>query len=135
MLSKLEIKPRTPSPLLPTTLWKPKNPKIAQEIAAQSTLIISRIRTHASSSPTPLVGLMEQFYRGVDIVIHSTTLTAQHNQQLQAASTAAAEEDVGDGATTKTDVIDTRLISVYLWPSIKYLQYVACFVHDSVSQF
>jgi hypothetical protein len=91
MLSKLEIKPRTPSPLLPTTLWNPKTPKTAQEIAAQSTLIINRIRTHASSSPTPLVGLMEQFYRGVDIVIHSATLIAQHNEQLQAASTAAAE--------------------------------------------
>jgi hypothetical protein len=91
VLSKLEIKPRTPSPPLPTTPWNPKTPKTAQEIAAQSTLIINRIRTHASSSPTPLVGLMEQFYRGVEIVMHSATLIAQHNEQLQAANTAASE--------------------------------------------
>jgi hypothetical protein len=62
VVSKLEIKPRTPSPPLPTTLWQAKTPSNLQEIGAQSTLIINRIRTHASSSPTPLVGLMEQFY-------------------------------------------------------------------------
>jgi hypothetical protein len=76
VLSKLEIKPRTPSPSLPTTLWLPKTPSNAQEIEAQSTLIINRIRTHASSSPTPLVGLMEQFYRGVEVVVHTATLIA-----------------------------------------------------------
>jgi hypothetical protein len=91
VLSKLEIKPRTPSPPLPTAPWNPKTPKTAQEIEAQSTLIINRIRTHASSSPTPLVELMQQFYRGVEIVVHSATLIAQHNEQLQAANTAASE--------------------------------------------
>jgi hypothetical protein len=91
VLSKLEIKPRTPSPPLPTTLWLPKTPSNAQEIEAQSTLIINRIRTHASSSPTPLVGLMEQFYRGVEVVMHTATLIAQHNEQLQAANAAASE--------------------------------------------
>jgi hypothetical protein len=34
---------------------------------------------------------MEQFYRGVEIVMHSATLIAQHNEQLQAANTAASE--------------------------------------------
>jgi hypothetical protein len=91
VLSKLEIKPRTPSPSLPTTPWNPKTPKTAQEIEAQSTLIINRIQTHASSSPTPLVGLMQQFYRGVEIMMHSATLMAQHNKQLEAANTAASE--------------------------------------------
>jgi hypothetical protein len=91
VLSKLEIKPRTPSPPLPTTLWLPKTPSNAQEIEAQSTLIINRIQTHASSSPTPLVGLMEQFYQGVEVVMHTATLIAQHNKQLQAANAAASK--------------------------------------------
>jgi hypothetical protein len=34
---------------------------------------------------------MQQFYRGVEIVMHSATLIAQHNEQLQAANTAASE--------------------------------------------
>jgi hypothetical protein len=34
---------------------------------------------------------MEQFYRGVEIVMHLATLIAQHNEQLQAANTAASE--------------------------------------------
>jgi hypothetical protein len=60
-------------------LYSPSN---AREIEAQSTLIINRIRTHASSSPTPLVGLMEQFYRGVEVVMHAATLIAALSDQL-----------------------------------------------------
>jgi hypothetical protein len=93
VISKLEIKPRTPSPPLPTTPWQPKTPGNALEIEAQSTLIINRIQNHASSSPTPLVGLMQQFYRGVEIVMHSATLIAQQNEQLQAANAASTERN------------------------------------------
>jgi hypothetical protein len=91
VVSKLEIKPRTPSPPLPTTPWNPRTPKTTQEMEAQTTLIINRIRTHASSSPTPLVGLMQQFYQGIKIVMHSATLIAQHNKGLEAANAAASE--------------------------------------------
>jgi hypothetical protein len=34
---------------------------------------------------------MQQLHRGVEIVMHSATLIAQHNEQLQAANTAASE--------------------------------------------
>jgi hypothetical protein len=34
---------------------------------------------------------MEQFYRGVEIVMHLATLIAQHNKQLEAANTTASE--------------------------------------------
>jgi hypothetical protein len=34
---------------------------------------------------------MEQFYRGVEMVMHSATLIAQHNEQLEAANTTASE--------------------------------------------
>jgi hypothetical protein len=34
---------------------------------------------------------MEQFYRGVEVVMHTATLIAQHNEQLQAVNAAASE--------------------------------------------
>jgi hypothetical protein len=34
---------------------------------------------------------MQQFYRGVEIIMHSATLIAQHNKQLEAANTAASK--------------------------------------------
>jgi hypothetical protein len=34
---------------------------------------------------------MQQFYRGVEIVMHSATLIAQHNERLEAANAAASE--------------------------------------------
>jgi hypothetical protein len=66
-------------------------PNNLQETEAQSTLIINRIRTYASLSPTPLVALMQQFYWGVEIVMHLATLIAQHNERLEANNAAASE--------------------------------------------
>jgi hypothetical protein len=34
---------------------------------------------------------MEQFYQGVEVVMHTATLIAQHNEQLQAANAVASE--------------------------------------------
>jgi hypothetical protein len=36
---------------------------------------------------------MEQFYRGVEVVMHTATLIAQHNEQLQAANAASTERN------------------------------------------
>ena len=91
VLSKLEIKPRTPSPPLPSnTPWNPRTPSNAVEIGAQSTLIINRIRTYASSSPTPLVELMQQFQRGAEIMVHTGTLLADRITKLEAANANAS---------------------------------------------
>jgi hypothetical protein len=47
VLSKLEVKPRTPTPpALGPTLWQPKTPSNAWEIEAQTTLIMKRTRDH-----------------------------------------------------------------------------------------
>lgn len=52
VLSKLEVKPRTPTPPLPgTTQWSPKISSNAAEIENHSTLLRDRIERHQSSSP------------------------------------------------------------------------------------
>jgi hypothetical protein len=76
VVSKLEIKPRTPSLLLPTTLWNPRTPSNALEIEAQSTMIKNRIRTHAGSSPTALINMVQQMQKGAEMMLHNGTLLA-----------------------------------------------------------
>jgi hypothetical protein len=91
VLSKLEIKPRTPSPPLPTTSWDPRTPSNAAEIEAQSTLIKNRIRTHAGSSPTAIIKLVQQMQKGAEMIVHNGTLLASELVKQQAVATAASE--------------------------------------------
>jgi hypothetical protein len=91
VLSKLEIKPRTPSPLLPTTLWNPRTPSNALEIEAQSTLIKSRIQAHAGSSPTALINMVQQMQKGAEMMLHNGTLLAAQLLHQEAVATSATE--------------------------------------------
>ena len=91
VLSRLEIKPRTPSPSLPTTTWQPKTPSNALEIDAQSTLIFNRIRRHHSSSPASIIEMVQQFKKGAEIMVHSQVLLAARIANLEAANNAASE--------------------------------------------
>ena len=91
VLSKLEIKPRTPSPPLPTTPWDPRTPSNALELQAQSTLIKDRIRTHAGSSPTALVAMVQQMQKGAEMLVHTGTILASEVARLQAINAAASE--------------------------------------------
>jgi hypothetical protein len=76
VVSKLEIKPQTPSPLLPTTLWNPRTPSNALEIEAQSTMIKTRIQTYAGSSSTAIINIVQQMQKGAEIMLHNRTLLA-----------------------------------------------------------
>ena len=59
VLSKLEVKPRTPTPPAPgPTPWQPKTPSSAWEIEAQTTLIIKRIHNHKSLSPDSIIKMV-----------------------------------------------------------------------------
>ena len=61
VLSRLEVKPRTPTPPIPgSTPWQPKTPSNAWEIEAQTTLILKRIRDHKSSSPESILEIVLQ---------------------------------------------------------------------------
>jgi hypothetical protein len=75
VLSKLEVKPRTPTPPLPgPTTWQPKTPSNAWEIEAQTTLILKRIRDHKSSSPDSIIEMVLQVKKGSTIKVHLHTL-------------------------------------------------------------
>ena len=75
VLSRLEVKPRTPTPPLPgPTNWQPKTPTNAIEIDSQTTLIIKRIREHKSSSPNSIIKIVLQVKRGSAKRDHSHTL-------------------------------------------------------------
>lgn len=92
VLSKLEVKPRTPTPPLPgTTEWNPKTPSNAHEIKAQSTLIRDRIKRHKSSSPADILEMLEQFQKGAELMLHSQALLAARVVGLEKANKAASE--------------------------------------------
>jgi hypothetical protein len=91
VVSKLEIKPRTPSPLLPTTLWNPRTPSNALEIEAQSTMIKNCIQTHAGSSPTALINMVQQMQKGAEMMLHNGTLLAAQLLHQEAVATSATE--------------------------------------------
>jgi hypothetical protein len=93
VLSKLEIKPRTPSPPLPITPWNPRTPSNAVELEAQSTLIKNYIQTYTGSSPTALINMVQQMEKGAAILVHSGTLLASEVLRLQAVNAASTERN------------------------------------------
>jgi hypothetical protein len=77
VLSKLDIKLRTPTPPAPeTTLWETKTPSNARELEAQSTMIRSRIQRHQDSSPTSIIAAFDQLQKGAAMMTHSIALMA-----------------------------------------------------------
>jgi hypothetical protein len=92
VLSKLEVKPRTPTPPAPgPTAWQPKTPSNAIEIDSQTTLIIKRIRDHKSSSPDSIIEMILQVKKGSTLKDHSHTLLEARVATLEAANNAASE--------------------------------------------
>jgi hypothetical protein len=92
VLSKLDVKVRTPTPpLLGEPQWNPKTPTNADEIEAQSTLLRDRIRKHQGSSPTPMVEIVDQLQRGTAMLLHGQTLLTARVLQLEASNKAASE--------------------------------------------
>jgi hypothetical protein len=81
VLSKLEVKPHTPTPpALGTTQWNPKTPSNAAGIEAQSTLLRDRIQKHQGLSPSPIVAMVNQPRKGTEMIL-----------QLEASNRAASE--------------------------------------------
>jgi hypothetical protein len=90
VLSKLDVKLRTPSPLPGTSLWQPKTPSNVHEVKAQSTLLSNRIRTHGSSSPASIIEMVQQMQKGAEMMVHSQVLLAGRIADLEAANNAAS---------------------------------------------
>jgi hypothetical protein len=84
VLSRLEVKPRTPTPPLPgPTNWQPMTLTNAIEIDSQITLIVKRIREHKSSSPNLIIKIVLQVKRGSAKREHLHTLLEARVAKLE----------------------------------------------------
>jgi hypothetical protein len=90
VISKLDIKLRTPSPAaLPDTIWEPATPSNQREVEAQSTLIRDRIRAHKSSSPASIIERLDQLEKGSSRAMHQIALMRDRISGLERANEAA----------------------------------------------
>jgi len=91
VLSQLDLKPRTPTPSLPSrdTPWTPKTPQNPAELQCQTELLKDRITNHQNSSPTPINDALDQLLKGAQSMMHSAVLLEAEVRALQKANEAA----------------------------------------------
>ena len=95
VLSKLDIKLRTPTPLnsragspQPWVFQTPHNPR---EANAQSTLIKTRISNHQNSSPTSMLAAVDQLAKSTTAVMHQMALLTAEVSSLRKANEALSK--------------------------------------------
>jgi hypothetical protein len=90
VLSKLDIKLRTPSPskLPPATPapWVSKTPQTTYEATSQSDFIKQRVARHQNSSPTAIYEAMDQMVKGTTIIMHQMVLMKDRIRDLEEAN-------------------------------------------------
>jgi hypothetical protein len=91
VLSQLEIRIRTPTPLLEEdTPWELKTPGNPAELASQTELIKDKVARHQNSSPTPINDAVDQFLKGAHRIAHQLTILKSENAVLRKANEAAS---------------------------------------------
>ena len=90
VLSKLDVKLRTPTPqnsrpgtAQPWVFQTPHNPR---EANSQSTLIKNRIANHQNSSPTSILGAVDQLTKGTTAIMHQVALLRTEVSSLRKAN-------------------------------------------------
>jgi hypothetical protein len=95
VISQLDIKLRTPTPTTPPLAladsWVSKTPSNANETFMQSTLIKDRISRHQSSSPTSILGAIDQITKGTVTVMHKMVLMEARVRELETANAALSK--------------------------------------------
>ena len=89
VLSKLEVRLRTPTPPTEPTQWESKTPSNPAELQSQSTLIRSRIQRHFNSSPIAMVESLNRLTKGAEMMAHSVVLMRDEIKSLRVANEAA----------------------------------------------
>jgi hypothetical protein len=93
VLSKIDVKLRTPSPFLVEDLpWLSQTPKNTLELGSQSGLVKNRIQSHIDSSPTSMVNAFEKLAKGAAFVAHKLVLSQKRVAELEAANEAATRQ-------------------------------------------
>jgi hypothetical protein len=95
VLSKLDIKLRTPTPTGPpsaeTNPWVSQTPHHPNEAISQSEHVRSRINEHQGSSPTGIFSAVKQLAKGTELIAHEMTLLRNEVQTLRMANEALAK--------------------------------------------
>ncbi len=90
VLSKLDIKLRTPTPTGPPTEavdpWISKTPQNPREATSQSDFIKDRITRHQDSSPTTIHGAIDQLVKSTQTVMHQMVLMQDRIRTLEQAN-------------------------------------------------
>jgi hypothetical protein len=95
VLSKLDVKLRTPTPSRPSTAnsnpWVSQTPSNPTEALLQTTLVRNRISRHQESSPTPLFETVKALAKGTERMAHEMTLLSAEVRTLRAANEALSK--------------------------------------------
>ena len=95
VLSKLDVKLRTPTPSRPSTAntypWVSQTPSNPTEALSQTTLVRNRIARHQGSSPTPLFETVAALAKGTERMAHEMTLLSAEVRTLRAANEALSK--------------------------------------------
>lgn len=95
VLSKLDVKLRTPTPSRPSTAnsnpWVSRTPCNPTEALSQTTHVRNRITRHQGSSPTPLFETVDALAKGTERMAHEMTLLSAEVRTLRAANEALSK--------------------------------------------
>jgi len=95
VISKLDIKLRTPTPplplLIPATAWQSQTPQNSTEALLQSTLVKNRITQYQGSSPTPTFQAVASLAKGTELLAHQNTLLHAEIHTLRTANEALSK--------------------------------------------
>jgi hypothetical protein len=95
VLSKLDVKLWTPTPLRPSTAntnpWVSQTPSNPTEALLQTTLVRNWISRHQGSSPTQLFETVRALAKGTERMAHEMTLLSAEVRTLRAANEALSK--------------------------------------------
>ena len=95
MLSKLDVRLRTPTPPRAPSSdvdpWVSQTPSNPTEALLQTTLVRNRIACHQGSSPTPLFETVAALAKGTERMAHEMTLLSAEVRSLRAANEALSK--------------------------------------------
>jgi hypothetical protein len=91
VVSKLDVRLRTPTPPPDVAIWESKTPSNPQELDCQSTLVRNRIQQHQNSSPTPVIQSLNRLTKGASLMVHEIALLRGQVSSLQKANDAASK--------------------------------------------
>lgn len=83
VISKLDIKLRTPTPPALPDDWESQTPQNRSESIQQSTLVRKRMRDHQGSSPTHIFNAVESLAKGMEVIATQNTLLLEEVRQLR----------------------------------------------------